>query len=84
MAYIPRNNSIIGLSKLSRLIHALSRSLTTPRQLATTARSTLHHHLNPLGVTVVMQTTEFCTPTAPNFNPLKSRVVYTADGVFAD
>jgi GTP cyclohydrolase I len=59
VAYIP-NGSIVGLSKLSRLVDMYARRLQVQERLTNQIAHALHKHLKPLGVAVVINARHMC------------------------
>ncbi|MBI3333066.1 MAG: GTP cyclohydrolase I FolE [Candidatus Omnitrophica bacterium] len=60
VAYLP-DGKIIGLSKLPRLVDALSRRLQVQERLTCQIAETLQEYLKPKGVAVVMEAQHLCT-----------------------
>jgi GTP cyclohydrolase IA len=60
VAYIP-DGRIIGLSKIPRLVDALSRRLQVQERLTCQVAETLQEHLKPKGAAVVMEAQHLCT-----------------------
>ena len=60
VAYIP-DGKILGLSKIPRLVDALSRRLQVQERLTTQIADALKKNLNPKGVAVVMEAKHLCT-----------------------
>lgn len=60
VAYIP-DGRIVGLSKIPRLVDALSRRLQVQERLTCQIAETLQEHLKPKGVAVVMEAQHLCT-----------------------
>lgn len=59
VAYIP-NGSVVGLSKIARLVDIFSRRLQVQERLTNQIADTMEKVLNPIGVGVLMQATHFC------------------------
>lgn len=59
VAYIP-NGFITGLSKIARVVEALSRRLQVQERLTTQIRDCIHSCLDPLGVAVVIEAQHMC------------------------
>lgn len=59
IAYIP-NGSIVGLSKLSRLVNIFARRLQVQERLTAQIADALVEHLEPLGVGVVVKARHMC------------------------
>jgi len=60
VAYIP-DGKIVGLSKIPRLVDALSHRLQVQERLTCQIAEALKTHLNPKGVAVVMEAQHLCT-----------------------
>ncbi len=60
VAYIP-DGKILGLSKIPRLVDALSHRLQVQERLTTQIADALKKNLNPKGVAVVMEAQHLCT-----------------------
>ncbi len=60
VAYIP-DGKILGLSKIPRLVDALSHRLQVQERLTTQIAEALKTHLQPKGVAVVMEAQHLCT-----------------------
>lgn len=59
VGYIP-NKQVVGLSKLPRIVEALSRRLQVQERLTVEIAETLKTELNPLGVGVVVEAQHLC------------------------
>jgi GTP cyclohydrolase I len=59
VAYIP-NGTIVGLSKIPRLVDAYARRLQVQERLTTEILNCIQDTLNPLGVAVVMEAQHLC------------------------
>lgn len=59
IAYIP-NGTIVGLSKLPRVVDAFARRLQVQERLTNEIRDCIQETLNPLGVAVVMECSHLC------------------------
>ena len=60
VAYIPRENKVIGLSKIPRLVEFVSRKLSVQEEITVNVAKKLIEILNPLGVAVVVEARHMC------------------------
>ena len=60
VAYIPRDNKVIGLSKIPRLVEFVSRKLSVQEEITVNVAKKLIEILNPLGVAVVVEARHMC------------------------
>src|SRR5499433_367014 len=60
VAYIPKNGSILGVSKLARLAETFARRLQLQERLTSEIANTLYEQLKPLGVMVVVEAEHTC------------------------
>ena len=60
VAYIPRDNKVIGLSKIRRLVEFVSRKLSVQEEITVDVAKKLIEILNPLGVAVVVEARHMC------------------------
>lgn len=60
VAYIPRGNRIVGISKLVNTIDALSRKLQLQERLTADIANSIMAHLDPKGVGVVIEARHLC------------------------
>ena len=59
IAYIP-NGSIVGLSKMPRIVEVFARRLQVQERMTQQIADTLYHYLKPLGVAVVLEAQHLC------------------------
>ena len=60
VAYIPRDNKVIGLSKIPRRVEFISRKLSVQEEITVNVAKKLIEILNPLGVAVVIEARHMC------------------------
>ena len=60
VAYIPRENKVIGLSKIPRLVEFVSRKLSVQEEITVNVAKKLIEILNPLGVAIVVEARHMC------------------------
>ena len=59
IAYIP-NGSIVGLSKMPRIVEVFARRLQVQERMTQQIADTLYHYLKPMGVAVVLEAQHLC------------------------
>ncbi|HWH05755.1 MAG TPA: GTP cyclohydrolase I, partial [Gaiellaceae bacterium] len=85
VAYLPgADGRICGLSKLSRLIEALSRRLQVQERLVAEAADALESALAPRGVFVMVEAEHFCMSLRGARKPGARMVTIETRGVFDD
>ncbi len=60
VAYTPRTNKVVGLSKLARLVDCFAKRLQIQEKMTAQIAGTIQEVLNPLGVGVVIEAKHFC------------------------
>ncbi len=60
LAYIPKNNSVIGFSRLIRVIELISRRPQIQERMTTEIADTLYETLEPKGVLVIVEAEQLC------------------------
>lgn len=59
IAYLPRDR-VVGISKLARVLHGYARRLQVQERLTAEVADCIQHHLDPVGVAVVIEATHAC------------------------
>ena len=59
IAYLPRSR-VVGMSKLARVLHGYARRLQVQERLTAEVADCIQHHLDPIGVAVVIEATHAC------------------------
>jgi GTP cyclohydrolase I len=59
IAYVPRNR-VVGISKLARVLHGFARRLQVQERLTAQVADAIWHHLEPVGVAVVLDAQHGC------------------------
>ncbi|MEK6733174.1 MAG: GTP cyclohydrolase I FolE [Candidatus Omnitrophota bacterium] len=60
IAYIPKNNKVTGLSKITRVLEILSKRLQVQERLTTEVAEILMKKLKPMGVMVIIEAEHLC------------------------
>lgn len=60
VAYIPKDNRIVGISKLLRVVEILSRRLQIQERLTSQIADVINETLNPKGVVVIIEAEHLC------------------------
>lgn len=60
IAYIPKNNHVIGISKLARILDIYARRLQIQERICEQVTSALMEHLQPLGAACIIQAKHLC------------------------
>lgn len=82
IAYIPNKNSIVGISKLVRLVDVMSNRLQVQERLTTVIADMLMKHLNPKGVAVVIKARHLCMEMRGVKKPIESIITSAVRGSF--
>lgn len=82
ISYIPRDNKLIGLSKLARIVDIYSKRLQLQERLTTQIADILIKAINPLGVLVILEAEHLCTTMRGIKKPGSIMVTSAIRGVF--
>ncbi|HBN09201.1 MAG TPA: GTP cyclohydrolase I FolE [Cyanobacteria bacterium UBA8530] len=82
VAYIPTNGRITGLSKLARVVEAVSRRPQLQERMTTTIADTLIDALSPQGVGVIVDAEHLCMSMRGVQKPGSRTVTSAMRGVF--
>ncbi|MBP7792435.1 MAG: GTP cyclohydrolase I FolE [Candidatus Goldbacteria bacterium] len=82
IAYIPKNNKLIGLSKLARVVDIYSKRLQLQERLTTQIADTLVNAIDPMGVLVILEAEHLCTTMRGVKKPGSVMVTSAIRGIF--
>jgi GTP cyclohydrolase I len=82
VAYIPKEGRIVGLSKIARVVEALSRRLQIQERLTKQIADLINTHLQPLGVMVVIEAEHMCMSMRGAKKPKSVTVTSAVRGSF--
>jgi GTP cyclohydrolase I len=83
IAYLPRDR-VVGISKLARVLHGYARRLQVQERLTAEVADCIQHHLDPLGVAVVIEATHACMSARGVMTPGVVMTTSRMMGVFRD
>ena len=83
IAYMPRD-SVVGISKLARVLQAYSRRLQIQERLTAQVAQCIQDHLNPQGVAVVIEASHACMTARGVRTPGVGMVTSRLMGCFLD
>ena len=83
LAYLPKDH-VVGISKLARVLHGFARRLQVQERLTAEVADCIWHHLNPVGVAVVIEATHACMTARGVRTPGVGMVTSRMMGVFRD
>ena len=61
LAYIPRNDQILGISKFSRIVDSFSKKLQVQEKLTSQIAEFLYNNVSPEGILVTIEAVHLCT-----------------------
>lgn len=82
IAYIPRKDRLLGLSKLARIVEIFAKRLQLQERLTSQVADTINGAINPLGVLVVIEAEHLCTTMRGIKKPGSKMVTSAIRGVF--
>jgi GTP cyclohydrolase I len=83
IAYLPRDR-VVGISKLARVLHGYARRLQVQERLTAEVADCIQHHLDPVGVAVVIEATHACMSARGVMTPGVVMTTSRMMGVFRD
>lgn len=83
VAYIPQGR-VVGLSKVARLVEAYARRLQIQERMTAQIADAMEHHLDPLGVAVVVEAEHLCMAVRGVRKPGSTTVTSALRGVMKD
>ena len=82
IAYIPKGNKLLGLSKLARIVEMFARRLQLQERLTSQVADTIMESISPLGVLVVAEAEHLCTTMRGVKKPGSRMVTSAIRGIF--
>lgn len=82
IAYLPRANRILGLSKLARIVEIYAKRPQLQERLTSQIADTLSKAVNPLGVLVIIEAEHLCTTMRGVQKPGSKMVTSAIRGIF--
>ncbi|HOK40257.1 MAG TPA: GTP cyclohydrolase I FolE [bacterium] len=82
VAYIPNNNKITGLSKLARIVDAISKRLQQQERITTQIAEEIMKYLQPKGVMVILKAEHLCMTMRGVKKPGTMAVTSCMKGIF--
>ncbi len=82
IAYIPRGNKLIGLSKLARIVEIYAKRLQLQERLTTQIADTIKNLIEPLGVLVIIEAEHLCMTMRGIKKPGSKMVTSALRGAF--
>lgn len=84
VAYIPKNNKIVGISRIAELINTMSKRLQVQERLTTEIANIMMKNLKPKGVGVVIEARHLCLEMMGHTAPESEIVTSAVRGLFRD
>ena len=82
VAYLPRNGTITGLSKLARVVEVAARRPQVQERMTTQIANAILEKLNPVGVAVVIEAEHLCMSMRGIKKPGSKTVTSVLKGIF--
>ncbi|MCE5301171.1 MAG: GTP cyclohydrolase I FolE [Spirochaetia bacterium] len=82
IAYIPRKNKLLGLSKMARVVELYAKRLQLQERLTTQIADTIMKCIDPLGVLVIVEAEHLCMTMRGVKKPGSKMVTSAIRGVF--
>ncbi len=82
IAYIPRKNKLLGLSKLARIVELYAKRLQLQERLTSQIADTMMEIVNPLGVLVIIEAEHLCMTMRGVKKPGSKMITSAIRGIF--
>ena len=82
IAYIPKKDKLLGLSKLARVVEIFAKRLQLQERLTSQVADTINEAVTPLGVLVVIEAEHLCTTMRGVKKPGSKMVTSAIRGIF--
>lgn len=83
IAYLP-NKRVVGISKLARVLQGFAKRLQVQERLTAEVADCIQHHLDPVGVAVVIEASHACMSARGVMTPGVTMTTSRMMGVFRD
>ncbi len=82
VAYIPKNNKIVGISRLIEMIDMFSKKLQIQEKLTTEIANSIMEHVKPKGVGVIIEARHLCMEMRSTKQPETKIITSAVRGIF--
>jgi GTP cyclohydrolase I len=82
IAYLPRKNKLLGLSKLARVVELYAKRLQLQERLTSQIADTMMDIINPLGVLVIIEAEHLCMTMRGVKKPGSKMITSAIRGIF--
>jgi len=82
VGYIPRDGSVVGLSKLARLVDDIAKRPQLQERITSEVANVINKEINPLGVIVVIEAEHLCMSMRGVRKPGSRTVTSAVRGIF--
>jgi len=84
VAYIPRDNKVVGISKIARIVDVFAKRLQIQERMNKQIEEAMRLALDPIGIAVIIQADHMCMKMRGIKNPCANTVTSHMTGAFRD